>query len=48
MIKKNTKIKKKEIFFKDYLKLKNRIKHENLNFKIDSEKKLVFFIQVNK
>ena len=49
MIKKNTKINKKEIFFKDYLKVKNKINLQNLNFKIDSEKKLVFlFKSINK
>ena len=49
MIKKNTKTNKKEIFFKDYLKVKNKINLQNLNFKIDSEKKLVFlFKSINK
>ena len=49
MIKKNTRINKKEIFFKDYLKVKNKINLQNLNFKIDSEKKLVFlFKSINK
>ena len=49
MIKKNTRINKKEIFFKDYLKIKNKINLQNLNFKIDSEKKLVFlFKSINK
>jgi len=49
MIKKNSKTKKKEIFFKDYLKIKNKINHQDLNFKIDSEKKLIFlFKSINK
>ena len=49
MIKKTPKAKNKEILFKDYLKIKNKINHHNLNFKIDSEKKLIFlFKSINK
>ena len=49
MIKKNTKIKKTERSFKNYLKIKNNIDHTNLNFKIDSEEKLDLLLKcINK
>ena len=49
MIKKNMKTKKKEILFKDYLKVKSKIDYQNLNFKLDSEKKLIFLLKsINK
>ena len=49
MIKKNTKIKKNERSYKNYLKIKNNIDHTNLNFKIDSEEKLDLLLKyINK
>ena len=45
MIKKNVKTKKNEKSFRDYQKIRNFIDHSNLNFKIDSEEKLIFLLK---